>query len=70
MISFISSSETINVALRDPNIFLQPASVHLNGIKTLLASGLSTFLIKRKRGFSNGPKSLSKNPPHCTILYN
>ena len=41
-----------------------------NGIKTLLATGLSTFPIKGKPLFSNGPRSLSRNPLYCTILEN
>ena len=39
-----------------------------NGITTLLAKGLSTFLIKDNPVFSNGPKILPKNPPDCLIL--
>ena len=39
-------------------------------MKTLLANGLSTFLIKRNLVFNSGPKSLHKNPPDCPILYN
>ena len=39
-------------------------------IKTFLANGLSTFFIKGEPVFSNGPKSLPKNPTHCTILCN
>ena len=36
---------------------------------TLLASGLSTFFIKGNLFFSNGPKSLPKNPLDCPILW-
>ena len=36
------------------------ATVNSNGIKTLLANGNPLF--------SNGPKSLPKNPPDCPIL--
>ena len=36
------------------------------GIKNTNRS--STFLIKGKAVFSNGPKSLPKNPPNCPIL--
>ena len=39
-----------------------------NGITTLLAKGLSTFLINDNPVFSNGPKILPKNPPDCLIL--
>ena len=45
-------------------------AVNQNGIKTLLANGLSIFLIKGNPVFSNGPKSLPKNPPNCTFLCN
>ena len=38
-----------------------------NGIKMLLANGLSTFFIIGNPVFSNGSKSLRKNPPYCYI---
>ena len=41
-----------------------------NGIDTLLANGLSTFSSKANPVFSNGPKSLPKNPPYSPILCN
>ena len=47
-----------------------PGAVIRNGIRKLLASGLSTFPIKDNPVFSNGPKSLPKNPPVCPILCN
>ena len=60
-----------------PNIFLWVAAavadaavVNPNGTKTLLANSFSTFFIKDKQGFSNGPKSLPKNLPDCSILCN
>ena len=46
------------------------AAVNPNCIKTLLNTGLCTFPIEGKPVFSNGLKSLPKNPPHCAILYN
>ena len=46
------------------------ADVNPNGIKTLLANGLSTFPIKGNPVFSNGRKSLRKNPPDCHVLCN
>ena len=46
------------------------AVVNLNGIKRRLANGLSTFFIKGKPVFSNGPKTLRENPTDCPILYN
>ena len=72
---FISSLEINNFVVPDPNIFLRiPASiadadaVNPYGIKTLLASGLSTFFIKGNPVFSNGHRSLPKNPPDCLIF--
>ena len=44
------------------------AALYLNGIKTLVANGLSTFFIKGKPAFSTGPRSLTRNPADCTIL--
>ena len=78
MISFFSSFEIINVVQADPKVFFRiaasfadNAAVHPNGIKILLASnGLSTFFIKGKPSFSNGPKILPKNHPDCPILCN
>ena len=77
IISFISSLESINVVKPDLNIFLwiaafvtAAAAVNPHGIKTLLASDLSTFPIKGNPVFNSGPKSLSKNSPDCTILFN
>ena len=62
----------INVLRPDPNTFLwiavsvaDSAAVNPNGIKILLASGLSTFFIKDNPVFSHCPKSLPKNPPDC-----
>ena len=46
------------------------AAINPNGIKTLLANGLSTFPIKGNPVFSNGPTSLPKNHPDCPILSN
>ena len=45
-------------------------AVNHNGIKTLLANGLSTFSIIGNPVISNGPKSPLKNPPECPILCN
>ena len=39
-------------------------------MKTLLASGLSTFFIKGNPVFDSDPKSLPKNPPDYPILRN
>ena len=67
----------MNYVVPDPNIFLWPAActadaaaVNTNHIKILLASGLSTFFIKGNPVFSNGPKSLPKNPSYYLNLCN
>ena len=59
----------------DPNNFLctsasaaDAAAVNPKGIKTLLANGLITFFISGNPVFSNGPRSLPRNPPDCIIL--
>ena len=61
----------------DPSTFLwiagsiaYAAAVNPNGIETLLANGLSTFLIKGNLVFINGLKDLPKNSPDCSILSN
>ena len=60
----------------DPNFFLwigtffAAAAVNPNDIKTLLANGFSTLTVKGNPVFSNCPKILPKNPPHCAILCN
>ena len=41
--------------------------VNPSGIKTLLATGLSTFLINGKSVFKNGPRSLPINLFVCII---
>ena len=58
MTSCISLLEIINAVLPNPNIFLwigasvaDAAPVNPNGIKRLLANGLSTFPIKGKSSF-------------------
>ena len=70
MILFIPSFEIINVAVPDPTIsswivafVAAAAAVSLNGIKTLLANGLSTFFFKGNPAFNNGSKSLPENRP-------
>ena len=75
MILFNSSSKIIDVVILDSKLFFQKvasvaAAVNTNGMKTLLANGLSTFLIKAKSVFSYDPKSLPRNPPDCRILCN
>ena len=44
-------------------------SLRLSGIKALLANGLSTFFVKGKPVFNDGPLSLPKNPPDCPFLH-
>ena len=58
----------------DPKIFLcipasavDAAAVNPKGIRTLLANGLITCFINGNPVFSNGPRSLPRNPD-CTIL--
>ena len=46
------------------------AAVNPKGIKTLLANDLITFFINGNPVFSNGPRSLPRNPPNCTIFDN
>ena len=46
------------------------AAVNPDGIRTLLANGLSTFFIKGKPDFSNNPESLPKYSPDFPILCN
>ena len=57
----------------DPKIFFwvavsvaDAAAVNPNSIKTLLEH----FSLKTNKCFSNGRKSLPKNPPDCPILCN
>ena len=61
----------------DPKIFLcipasaaDAAAVNHKWIKTLLANAFITFFIKGNLVFSNGPRSLPRNPPDCIILDN
>ena len=79
MILFNSSFENINVVIPDLIFFFffffwidastsDNSKINPNGIRTLLADGLSTLSIKGKPDFSNGPRSLPKNPPNCIIL--
>ena len=85
VMSFISRFEIINGVIckakskgcPDLNRFLWIAAfvadavaVNPNGIKMLLVNGLSTFYIKWKTVFSNGLKSLPRNPPDYPILSN
>ena len=46
------------------------AAVHPNGIKTFLANGLIIFFFNGNPIFSNGPRSLPRNPSDFTILDN
>ena len=58
--------------MKFPASVADAAAVDPNGSKTLLANIVSTFFIKSKTKlvFSNGPKSLPKNPPDCLVLCN
>ena len=46
------------------------AAFNPNDIKKHSVDGLSTFFIKGKLVFGNGPKSLPKKSPDCPILWN
>ena len=46
------------------------ADFNPNGIKKVLANGFDTFFIKSKSVFSNGNKSLNRNPSDCSMLDN
>ena len=74
MISFISSFEIICAVVPDPRIFFltaasvaDAAAVNLNGTKTLLANGVSTFFINGKPAVINGLRKL-KNPPSWLVI--
>ena len=73
--SSFSSFEIINFVVSDLRICLRisasaadAAAVNPNGMKTFLAQSVSTGFIKGKPFFSSGMRSLSRNPPDCTIL--
>ena len=74
--SLISSLKIISVVKQDQSIFLWidasvvDTAINSNGIKRLLANVLSTFPLNDNPLFNNGPKSLPKNPPDCTMLCN
>ena len=51
-------------------LLIDGAAVNPNGIKTVLANSLSTFFIEGKPVFSNGNKSLLKNPADPPSLCN
>ena len=73
MMLFISSLEIIDIVILDPSITLwiaasvSAAAIYSNSVETLLANGFNAFFIKSKPAFSNGPKSLPKNPPDYPI---
>ena len=76
-VTVIAKWDVTNVVLPDSNIFLwiatsvaDAAAVNPNAFKTLLANGLSIFLINGNPNFIIGPKSLLKNNPDCPILCN
>ena len=75
--SSVSELDIISFVVAEPKTFLcipasaaDAAAVNPNGIKTLLANGLITFLINGHPVFNNGPRSLPRSPPDCTILAN
>ena len=58
------------ISLYVPKTAADAAAVNPEGIKILLADCLITFFVKGNPVFSNGPRSLSRNPPDCIILDN
>ena len=73
--SSISSFEIDNVVVPELWILLwmvssvaDAAVVNPNSIKTILANGLSTLLVKGNPFFSNDPWGLPRIPPDYTIL--
>ena len=75
-INHASHLKIISVVIPDPKIFfwiaasvVDAAAVNPSSIKALLAHDLSTFFIKDKPLFNNGPESLPRNPPDGPILY-
>ena len=65
-----SAIALIVILVSEPMTFLcipvsaaDAAAVNPNGIKILLANGLSIFFISAKPGFNNGPRSLPQNTP-------
>ena len=70
------SLDITNVVFLELKIFLWvpatavgTATVNPNGIKTLLANGLSTFFIKDKLVFNNGLRTLPRSSPDCDSFY-
>ena len=53
-----------------PKSAADAVAVNPNGIKTFLANSLIAFSINCNPVFSNGPRSLPRNPPDCIILDN
>ena len=75
--SSISLFDIISAVVQDPKMFLcipasavDAAAVNPKLIKTPLAYGLIVFFINGNPVFSNGPRSLPRNPPDCIILNN
>ena len=59
-----------NIFLCIPESAADAVAVNPNGIKTFLANSLIAFSINCNPVFSNGPRSLPRNPPDCIILDN
>ena len=73
----ISSFGFISVVVPDLKLFLyilasvaDANAVKPDGIKTLLANSLIEFFVNDNPAFSNGPRSIQRNPPDCIILDN
>ena len=74
--SSISSFDIISV-IPEPKIFLcitasaaNVSAVNPNGVKTLLANELITFVINCNPVFNIGPRNIPRNTPDCIILNN
>ena len=74
MISPNSLFVNSNVIIIDSKIFLREATTmagaaafNLNSIRILLGQSVSKSFINGKPTFIDGPSSLARNPPYCTI---
>ena len=65
---YLDASPILKFFLCIPETAADAAAVNPNGIKTLLANGLSAFFIKGKLFLSNSPRSLPRNSANRTIL--
>ena len=64
------SDQILRFCLCIPASAADAAAVNPKGIKTPLANGLITLFIRGNPVFSNGPKSLPRDPADCIIFDN